>query len=100
MPRRFTYTRISAAQFQQGLNDLGMPDGYKFARLSGFGPTKVRRWIGGQEDVQHAATLILALLSLPGAMEMAEALFEKMATREPDPVGPIGEKLMAAQAKS
>ncbi len=78
--RRFTYRSMTPKQFNAALESLGMPRGYKFARLYGAAPTSFQRWASGEKDIPHSVTLVLALLTLPGAMQMAESVFDEMNT--------------------
>lgn len=69
--KRHTYARISAADFSLMLADLGWPDGSKFAWVYGVPPARVTSWMQGEEDIPPAAYLMLKLLHLPGAQQLA-----------------------------
>lgn len=69
--KRHTYARISAPDFCRMLADLGWPDGSKFAWIYGVPPARVTSWMHGEEDIPPAAFLVLQLLQLPGAQQLA-----------------------------
>lgn len=83
--KRYEYERMTAGQFRQALEQVGLSEG-RFARLYGVIPKRVRSWAAGEEDIPHAALLMLSLLTLPGAVDMAERVTDSVIsdTRERD----------------
>lgn len=75
--KRYDYDRMTAGQFRQALEQVGLSEG-RFARLYGTIPKRVRSWAAGEEDIPHAALLALSLLTLPGAIEMAERVTDSV----------------------
>lgn len=75
--KRYEYERMTAAQFRQALEQVGLSEG-RFARLYGTIPKRVRSWAAGEEDVPHAALVMLSLMTLPGAVEMAERVTDSV----------------------
>lgn len=75
--KRYEYERMTAAQFRQALEQVGLSEG-RFARLYGVIPKRVRSWAAGEEDIPHAALLMLSLLTLPGAVDMAERVTDSV----------------------
>jgi hypothetical protein len=71
--RRYEYDRLTAEQFNDALKGLNIPWRY-FARITGHNIRRVEEWTKGQSDIPHSVTLNLALLTLPGALDMAEAV--------------------------
>lgn len=69
--KRHTYARISAPDFCRMLADLGWPDGSRFAWVYGVPHARVQSWMDGEEDIPPAAFLVLQLLQLPGAPQLA-----------------------------
>jgi hypothetical protein len=63
--------RMTAEQFRDALTLLGLTPS-AFAWLTGSAPPRVARWLSGEEpDIPLWAPLLCALLSLPGAPDMA-----------------------------
>lgn len=77
--------KMTAAQFRRALDQLHLTEG-RFGRLYGTTPKRVRSWVTGVEDIPHAALLMLSLLTLPGAVDMAERVTDSVIrdTRERD----------------
>lgn len=77
--------KMTAAQFRRALDQLHLTEG-RFGRLYGTTPKRVRSWVTGEEDIPHAALLALSLLTLPGAVDMAERVTDSVIsdTRERD----------------
>lgn len=75
--KRYEYERMTAAQFRQALEQVGLSEG-RFARLYGVIPKRVRSWAAGEEDIPHAALVMLSLLTMPGAMDMAERVTDSV----------------------
>lgn len=75
--KRYEYERMTAGQFRQALEQVGLSEG-RFARLYGVIPKRVRSWAAGEEDIPHAALLVLSLLTLPGAVDMAERVTDSV----------------------
>ncbi len=55
---------LPAPDFSRMLEDLGWPDGSKFAWVYGVPPARVTSWMRGGEDIPLAAWLVLTLLQL------------------------------------
>ena len=83
--KRYEYERMTAAQFRQALDQVGLSEG-RFARLYGVIPKRVRSWAAGEEDIPHAALVMLSLMTMPGAVDMAERVTDSVIsdTRERD----------------
>lgn len=83
--KRYEYERMTAEQFRQALEQVGLSEG-RFARLFGTIPKRVRSWAAGEEDIPHAALVMLALMTMPGAVDMAERVTDSVIsdTRTPD----------------
>ena len=75
--KRYEYDRMTAGQFRQALEQVGLSEG-RFARLYGVIPKRVRSWAAGEEDIPHAALLVLSLMTLPGAVDMAERVTDSV----------------------
>ncbi len=75
--KRYEYERMSAAQFRQALDQVGLSEG-RFARLYGTVPKRVRSWAAGEEDIPHAALVMLSLMTMPGAVDMAERVTDSV----------------------
>lgn len=75
--KRYEYDRMTAAQFRQALEQVGLSEG-RFARLYGTVPKRVRSWAAGEEDIPHAALVMLSLMTMPGAVEMAERVTDSV----------------------
>ena len=61
--------RLAALELSQG----------GFGRLAGCSDRQVRRWASGDAEMPHWAALILLLLELRGAMELARTALERIA---------------------
>ena len=83
--KRYEYERMTAAQFRQALEQVGLSEG-RFARLYGTIPKRIRSWAAGEEDIPHAALVMLSLMTMPGAVDMAERVTDSVIsdTRERD----------------
>ncbi len=75
--RRYDYDRITADQFNDALKRLNISWRY-FARITGHNIRRVEEWTKGQSDIPHSVTLNLSLLTLTGALEMAETVTNAM----------------------
>ena len=84
MSRKYKYHRMTPEQFQTALDQLKMGE-FRFSRLTGKSYQKVQRWLSGQEpDIPHDVTLLCSLLTLPGAVELAEGVATAMIVKEED----------------
>ena len=77
MASRFTYARLTPAQIEQALADLGL-SARGLAKLGGWESRTVSRWLSGESEPPHNAALALTLLTMPGALEKARALANMM----------------------
>lgn len=75
--KRYEYERMTAEQFRQALEQVGLSEG-RFARLFGTIPKRVRSWVAGEEDIPHAALVMLSLMTMPGALDMAERVTDSV----------------------
>lgn len=81
MSRRYTYNRMTAEQLSAALNQLNLSL-RQFCRLSGKSEAKAQRWIAGKEDIPHDVAVMLALLTVPGAMDVAKAVTDAFLIEE------------------
>lgn len=88
MSRRYRYHRMTGQQLSDALNQLGLSK-FQFVRASGFSYQKVERWLADKEDIPHTATVIVTLLTLPGAVEKARVLADAMVLPDEDSPSPI-----------
>ena len=78
--KRHDYARVYAVRFRQMLSDLGHPDGSRFAYVYGVPPARVKSWMNGDEDIPHAAHVMLdGFLQIPGSFERAVELTNRVA---------------------
>lgn len=70
MTRRYIYDPMTREQFSQALDDLKL-SARQFSRLCGAKEAYVIAWLEGKKDIPHNVLVICALLTLPGAMELA-----------------------------
>lgn len=82
--------KMTAAQFRSALDSISNEEGRpissgRFARLYGVDNDRARDW-SRKGDIPHAALVMLSLLTMPGALEMAERVTDAVITdtRLPD----------------
>jgi DNA-binding transcriptional regulator YiaG len=78
MARRYVYERMTAAQLSQALDELGLTM-RQFARLYGSAEKRIQQWLDGADDIPHTVAVVLGLLTLPGAMELAKRITDERA---------------------
>lgn len=75
---RYGYDRLTAEEFRNGLEGLGMSP-VEFARISGTGaPKRVDEWISGDQEIPHDANVLLTIFEeVPGAIDVARELADE-----------------------
>jgi hypothetical protein len=73
MPNR--YSRITGADLSQAIDDLHLTAG-QAARLLGTQRKRIIQWLE-EEDIPHHVTVMVELLKLPGAMEIARKITDE-----------------------
>lgn len=68
---RYSYDRMDKRALRAALEQLDLGD-RQFAKIYGVPWERVDRWLKGQDDIPHAVAVMLALLTLPGAIDLAE----------------------------
>jgi hypothetical protein len=65
MSRRYIYDQMSAEEFFAYLENTasGWQDGYRFARLFGFDPSRINRCIRGEENVSPTQGICAMLVA-------------------------------------
>jgi hypothetical protein len=66
MSRRYIYDQMSADEFLAYLENIGhqgWQDGYRFARLFGFDPSRINRCIRGEENVSPTQGICAMLVA-------------------------------------
>ena len=84
---RYEYDRMTGEQLSAALNELGLSK-REFAKFVGAKAERVQGWLDGTESagrIPQWVPLILGLLTLPGALELARAYTDSVArdTRTP-----------------
>jgi hypothetical protein len=86
MSRRFIYDQMSAEEFLAYLENagtFGWQDGYKFARLFGFDPSRINRCIRGKEAVSPTQGICAMLVAHhPEIIPTLAAFFDARATEK------------------
>jgi hypothetical protein len=72
-PRRMTPEQLSLA-----LTTLSIT-GKDFAFLTGTGYSTVKRWFKAELEIPHWVPVMCAVLTLPGALDLAESAADAMA---------------------
>ena len=70
MPSRFEYKRISADQFRNALDGLGLMR-RSFVRIFGVNDSTAKRWARGDQEIPIWVPVALELLKVPGALGTA-----------------------------
>lgn len=80
--KRFEYRKMTAQEFRDGLNEIGM--GYlAFSRIFGQDERRVRKWMGGDEDIPNWLPPVLGLLRAnAGNISTARAVAADYITRD------------------
>lgn len=65
--------RMMPAQFSQALDDLDLTM-REFCRITGTNAKTTQRWLDDEKDIPAWVPVFLALLTLPGAMQMAQTV--------------------------
>lgn len=71
----YTYRDLTGEQLSEGLKAIGM-SAKQFAIHAGYNYGRVRRTIEGKDTLPHHATVILGLLTLPGAVDVLYGISE------------------------
>lgn len=76
--------KMTAAQFRSALESIRTEEGRPissggFARLYGVANDRTRDW-SRKGDIPHVALVMLSLLTMPGALEMAESVTDSVIT--------------------
>jgi hypothetical protein len=73
---------MSPRQFADALQLIGLKAD-SFAWLTGSNEKRVRRWLSGEEpEIPPWVTLVCALLTLPGARDLAMDVVRKFSTTQ------------------
>jgi hypothetical protein len=75
--RRIHFRRITPAQLQKAFDDIGLTI-LRFAWLSGAREDRVRKWLTGHEDIPPYVPVLLAVLTVPGALVVAERVAQSL----------------------
>lgn len=65
--------RMMPAQLSKALDDLGLTM-REFCRVTGTGTKTVERWLTDEKDIPQWVPVTLALLTLPGALQIARTV--------------------------
>lgn len=65
--------RMMPAQFSQALDDLRLTM-REFCRVTGTNAKTAQRWLDDEKDIPAWVPVFLAMLTLPGAMQMAQTV--------------------------
>lgn len=65
--------RMLPAQFSKALDDLDLTM-REFCRITGTGTKTVERWLSDEKDIPQWVPVTLALLTMPGALQMARTV--------------------------
>jgi hypothetical protein len=86
MSRRYIYDQMSPDEFLAYLENIGYEgwqDGYRFARLFGFDPSRINRCIRGEENVSPTQGICAMLVAHhPEVIPTLAAFFDARATEK------------------
>lgn len=86
---KVSYRRMSASQLSEGMDQIGL-SASGLARLIGSRYSRVKGWLEGTESVPHYVALAMTLMTIPGAVPLAEKLCAHLEiSREPEDGEPI-----------
>lgn len=71
--QKYVYERLTPEQFRAAQAETGI-GGYTLARLLGFPINRIEKWERGEDEVPHIVAVTMALLTLPGAQDLAFAV--------------------------
>lgn len=69
--------RMLPAQFSKALQDLGLTM-REFCRITGTNWKTAERWLSDEKDIPQWVPVFLAMLTLPGALEMARRVSQHL----------------------
>lgn len=81
MPPRFTYRRLEPETFEQALETAGI-SAREFARLTGSNHRRVGEWLSGGNDIPPWVMPFMAMLTIPGALDMARKVAAETIVRD------------------
>lgn len=75
---RYVYDRMTGAQLSTALDQLGLTM-RGFGKIYGVPAKRMQAWLKGDEDIPHSVAVMVGLLTLPGAVDLANAYTDSVA---------------------
>lgn len=80
--RRIEYTRMTPSDFSDDLKELDLKL-VDFCMITGHRYERVLKWLKGDEDIPPHLPVLMALLKLPGAIDVAREQAAFYIAKEP-----------------
>jgi hypothetical protein len=81
MGPRFDYRRLEPETFNQALETVGI-SAREFAKITGANHRRVGEWLSGDNDIPPWVSPFMALMTLPGALDMARKVAAEIIVRD------------------